>query len=121
VRAMADPRSIAKALGPWFGLLLLAIVFVVSRSVCIGTWLADGIVTDECPDGRVRPTLAVDGNLRRGTEGALHVRAIGHFTTGPADQDLTAPIRRFRPVAILRTQGGAETPLDLDWRASAGA
>jgi hypothetical protein len=116
---MADPRSIAKALGPWFGLLLLAIVFVVSRSVCIGTWLADGIVTDECPDGRVRPTLAVDGNLRRGTEGALHVRAIGHFTTGPADQDLTAPIRRFRPVAILRTQGGAETPLDLDWRATA--
>jgi hypothetical protein len=115
---MREPRSIAKALGPWLGLLLLVILFVVSRSVCIGAWLADGIATETCPDGDVRPTLAVEGSLRRGTEGTLQVRAVGHFTTGPADQDLTAPIRRFRPVAVLRTQGG-ETTLDLDWRKTA--
>jgi hypothetical protein len=116
---MADPRSIAKALGPWVAMLVLVVLFVVSRSVCIGAWLTDGIVTQTCPDGHVRPTLAVDGSLRRGTEGTLQVRAVGHFTIGPADQDLTAQIRRFRPVAILRTQGGAETALDLDWRATA--
>src|SRR5436190_9329813 len=118
LRAMADPRSIAKALGPWIALLLAVVLFVVSRSVCISAWLTDGIVTQTCPDGDVRPTLAVDGSLRRGTDGVLQVHAVGHFTTGPADQDLTAPIRRFRPVAILRTHGGAETALDLDWRAT---
>ncbi len=111
---MPETRSLTKTLGPWFGLLLLVVLFVVSRSVCIGAWLGDGIVARVCPDGSVRPTLAVDGSLRRGTESTIRVHAIGHFTTGPADEDLTVPIRRFRPLVVLRARG-QETALDLDW------
>ena len=115
---MPEPRSIARTLGPWFGLLLLVILFVASRSVCIGAWIADGIAIKTCPDGRRAP------DPRSGREPPAgdrrHAPGPGHraLHDGPADQDLTTAIRRFRPVAVLRTQGGGETALDLDWRST---
>ena len=104
----ARPRLLFVALG---AAALLA-VFIASRLVCIPAWIKKGVVVRRCPEGELRQTLAMQcEGLRRGGEGAVHVQAYAHYTTGEADEHLVARVRRLEPRLFLVAAGGKETPL----------
>lgn len=80
-------------LGIWLGMVLL----VVTHFVCVRAWLAYGVVVPDCPQGALRQTVLLEADgLRRGDGGSVRVQALAHYTTGPADQHLTATVRRLR-------------------------
>lgn len=85
----------------------------MSLFVCVPSWLTDGILVGECPDGDVIPTLnAYVSGAGRGSEGYVVVSATGHYTNDRADVDRQAPIRRFSAKLALVDSKGAETPIE---------
>ncbi|MBI2375410.1 MAG: hypothetical protein HYV07_15550 [Deltaproteobacteria bacterium] len=85
----------------WLAILLIVPVGVAQIFVCVPTWVRYGVKVGTCPDGELRPVLwASAGGLRRGSGGTVTVQALAHYTTGPADRSLVAPIGRLDDPAL---------------------
>ncbi len=86
---------------------LLIVVFLISRVVCLPLLFEIGVSLPRCPDGEIRQTARVEVNgLQRHQAGQIWVGALGHYTLGPADQDLVFSVPRVEPSVELTDATG---------------
>lgn len=88
----------------------LAALFISSQT-CVRTGLSYGLWLDQCPDGDLHQSLAVNASgLTRGAKSPVTLTATALYTSGPADQRNSAEIHTFTPELSLVSHG-TETPL----------
>lgn len=83
-----------------------------SDDVCRRALYEQGIRLETCPSGRVRQTVEVQvTDLRRGAEGNVYVRAMGHYTTDDTDNLTHASIPVDAAKLTLVDAAGKATPV----------
>ncbi|HYV46477.1 MAG TPA: MG2 domain-containing protein [Myxococcaceae bacterium] len=88
------------------------LLYAVSPSVCLRSWIGDGIFVPVCPDGRPRQEVNVaTGGWIRGKPGRVAVSVLARYTTSAADRSESTPVRRFTAALSLTGPDGKELPL----------
>jgi hypothetical protein len=86
--------------------------FVVSRCICVSSWIRLGVLVPRCPDGDIGQVASFRcSGLRRGAEGTIWIGAVANYTTSASDAQLVTPVRRFEPVLTLVEPKGQEVRL----------
>lgn len=94
------------------GLACLVALWIASSQMCLSAWLFSDVVVDQCPDGKLRQTLSMEGaSLVRGTPGEIRVRAFAHYSTGLATEVQQTPVRKLDAELFLVNPSGKEEPL----------